>query len=91
VLCPDDLTGAVIGDLQTRRAIVEGINANGHFQQVQAKVPLSEMHDYSSSLRSITQGRARFCMRFAHYTAVPFELQKQLQEEYGKHAKEELV
>ncbi len=91
ILCPDDLTGAVIGDLQTRRAIVEGIDASGHFQQVAAKVPLSEMHDYSSSLRSITQGRARFSMQFSNYTTVPFELQKQLQETYNKQQKEELV
>ncbi|HVX27534.1 MAG TPA: elongation factor G, partial [Parafilimonas sp.] len=49
VLCPDDLTGAVMGDLQTRRAIVEGIDAEGHFQKVTAKVPLAEMDGYSSS------------------------------------------
>lgn len=89
VLCPDDLTGAVIGDLQTRRAIVEGMDTEGHFTKVIAKVPLAEMHDYSSSLRSITQGRAKFMMRFAEYAAVPFDVQKKLQEDYHKMAKEE--
>jgi elongation factor G len=47
-----------MGDLQTRRAIVEGIDTEGHFQKIIANVPLAEMHDYSSTLRSLTQGRA---------------------------------
>lgn len=89
VLCPDDITGAVIGDLQTRRAIVEGIDAEGHFQKVIAKVPLSEMDGYSSSLRSITQGRAKFKSTYFEYAPVSFDLQKKLAEEYGKTEKEE--
>ena len=89
VLCPDDLTGAVMGDLQSRRAIVEGIDSEGHFQKVIAKVPLAEMDGYSSSLRSITQGRAKFKSRFHEYAAVPFELQRKLIDEYNKTAKEE--
>lgn len=89
VLCPDDITGAVMGDLQTRRAIVEGIDAEGHFQKVIAKVPLSEMEGYSSSLRSITQGRAKFKSTYFEYAPVSFDLQKKLAEEYGKTAKEE--
>ena len=90
VLCPEDLTGPVIGDLQTRRAIVEGMDAEGHFTRVIAKAPLAEMHDYCSSLRSITQGRAKFKMTFREYAPVPFELQKKLMEEYGRTAKEEV-
>jgi elongation factor G len=90
VLCPDDLTGAVIGDLQTRRAIVEGMDSEGHFTRILAKVPLAEMHDYSSSLRSITQGRAKFSMQFEDYAAVPGEIQKKLQDDYHKLAKEEV-
>lgn len=89
VLCPDDLTGSVMGDLQSRRAIVEGIDSDGHFQKVIAKVPLAEMDGYSSSLRSITQGRAKFKMGFQAYEAVPFDLQRKLIDEYAKHAKEE--
>ncbi|MFT3935657.1 MAG: elongation factor G [Chitinophagaceae bacterium] len=90
VLCPDDLTGSVMGDLQGRRAIVEGMDREGHFTRIIAKAPLAEMHDYSSSLRSLTQGRARFAMRFAEYATVPFEIQKKLQQEYGKTVKEEV-
>ena len=89
VFCPDDLTGAVMGDLQSRRAIVEGIDSEGHFQKIIAKVPLAEMDGYSSSLRSITQGRAKFKMHFQAYEAVPFELQRKLIDEYSKTAKEE--
>ena len=91
VLCPDDLTGAVMGDLQSRRAIVEGIDSEGHFQKVIAKVPLAEMDGYSSSLRSITQGRAKFKMSFLGYEALPFELQRKLIDEYSKTAKEEFA
>ncbi len=85
VLCPDELTGAVMGDLQTRRAIVEGIDTEGHFQKIIAKVPLAEMEGYSSSLRSLTQGRARFHMRFHEYSPVPFDMQRKLVDEYHKH------
>jgi elongation factor G len=91
VLCPDDLTGSVMGDLQSRRAIVEGIDSEGHFQKIIAKVPLAEMEGYSSSLRSITQGKARFTMRSSGYEAVPFDIQRRLIDDYAKHAKEELV
>lgn len=91
VLCPEDLTGAVMGDLQTRRALVEGIDAERNFTRVIAKVPLAEMNDYSSSLRSITQGRAKFKMQFHEYAVVPFETQRKLTEQYNKVAKEEMV
>lgn len=90
VLCPNDLTGVVMGDLQTRRAIVEGIDTEGHFQKISAKVPLAEMDDYSSAVRSFTQGRAKFRMHFHEYASVPFEMQKKLTEEYNKTVKEEV-
>jgi elongation factor G len=91
VLCPGDLTGNVMSDLQSRRAIVEGIDAERHFTKIVAKIPLAEMHDYSSSLRSITQGRAKFSTRLDVYAPVPLEIQKKLQEEYGRMSKQELV
>lgn len=90
VWCPDDLTGSVMGDLQSRRALVEGVDADGHFTRIEAKVPLAEMHDYSSSLRSITQGRAKFSMTFSDYAPVPVEIQRKLQDEYGRTVKEEV-
>jgi elongation factor G len=91
VLCPDDLTGAVMGDLQSRRALVEGIDSEGHFQKILAKAPLSEMDGYSSSLRSITQGRAKFNMSFLAYEALPFELQRKLIDDYSKMNREEFA
>lgn len=91
VLCPDELTGAVIGDLQTRRAMVEGMDTEGHFTKVLAKVPLAEMHDYSSALRSFTQGRAKFRMQFYEYAPVPFEIQRKLADEYNKTVSEEML
>ncbi|MEO8712209.1 MAG: elongation factor G, partial [Parafilimonas sp.] len=91
VLCPDDLTGAVMGDLQTRRAIVEGIDAEGHFQKVVAKVPQAEMDGYSSSLRSLSQGRAKFRSNFFEYAPVPYDLQRKLIDEYSKSGKEEFA
>ena len=91
ILCPENITGAVIGDLQTRRAIIEGITVEGNFSKVIAKVPQAEMNDYSSSLRSLTQGRAKFSKRFHEYTVVPFEAQKKLTEAYNKLNREEMV
>ncbi|MBN8854498.1 MAG: elongation factor G [Sphingobacteriales bacterium 50-39] len=84
VLCPDDQTGGIISDLQTRRAIIEGMDSEGHFTKVISRVPLAEMQDFSSSLRSLTQGRAKFRMQFQEYAAVPFDLQRKLIDEYNK-------
>lgn len=86
VSCPDDQTGGIIGDLQTRRAILEGMSTEGHFNKITARVPLAEMHDYCSSLRSITQGRAKFRMAFHEYAAVPSEIQRRLISEYHNKA-----
>ena len=91
VLSPDDLTGAVMGDLQTRRGIVEGMNSEGHFSKINARVPLAEMGDYCSTLRSLTQGRAKFKMKFAEYSVVPFEIQRKLVDEYSKTSKDEAI
>jgi elongation factor G len=85
VLCPDEMVGAVMGDLQTRMGVVEGMEAEGHFQKIVAKVPLAQMHQYSGSLRSLTQGRARFNMHFDSYSPVAYEVQRKLTEAHNKH------
>lgn len=90
VSCPDEVTGAVIGDLQTRRAMVEGMDTEGHFTIVTARIPLAEMHDYCSALRSLSQGRARFTAAFHDYSAVPVEMQKKLTDDYSRVASEEM-
>lgn len=82
ILCPDELTGAVMGELQTRRGLVEGIEVEGNFQKIVARMPLAEMDGYSSSLRSLTQGRAKFKSKFSEYYPVPYEIQQKLIEDY---------
>ena len=84
VLCPEDLTGSVMGDLQSRRGIVEGMDNEGHFQKIIAKAPLAELHDLSSSLRSISQGRAKFKMKFDNYSPVAYDIQRKLIDDYHK-------
>jgi len=84
VLCPDDQTGGIISDLQSRRSIIEGMDTEGHFTRIRTRTPLAEMYGYSSSLRSLTQGRAKFRMVFQEYSPVPPELQRRLIDEYHK-------
>ncbi|MDX1478358.1 MAG: EF-Tu/IF-2/RF-3 family GTPase, partial [Saprospiraceae bacterium] len=82
ILCSDDVMGDIMGDLQTRRAMILGMEADGHYQKIRAKVPLAEMYKYSSTLRSLTQGRAKFSRTFAEYASVPPDVQKKLVDEY---------
>jgi elongation factor G len=84
VLCPDEVTGSILGDLQMRRGIVEGFDTEGHFTVIHAKVPHAETYQYATSLRSLTQGRARFRMKFDHYAPVAPDLQRKLVEIYKK-------
>ncbi len=78
ILCPDEDTGDVMGDLQTRRAIISGMDSEGHYQKILAEVPLAELHDYGSTLRSISGGRAKFTMKFNNYQLVPPNVQQDL-------------
>ena len=71
-----------MSDLQTRRAIVQGMDTQGHYQKIMVKVPLKELYKYSATLRSMTQGRAKFTRSFAEYRAVPQDVQKALIAEY---------
>jgi len=84
VLCPDEYTGDVMGDLQTRRAIISGMDSEGHYQKIIAEVPLAEMHDYGSTLRSITGGRAKFKMKYSDYQLVPGNVQQELVKNYSQ-------
>ena len=86
VLCSGDVMGEVMGDLQTRRAIIQGMDSEGHYQKIIAKVPYAEMYQYSSSLRSMSQGRAKFSRTFESYNSVSYEVQQQVIAELGDHA-----
>jgi elongation factor G len=78
ITCPEVAMGDIMGDLQTRRAIITGMDSDGHYQKVSAKVPLAELYQYSSTLRSISQGRAKFTRTMAEYGAVPGDIQSKL-------------
>lgn len=84
VLVPEDDMGSVMGDLQTRRAIILGMDSQNNFQVIKARVPQSELDKYSTTLRSLSQGRASFRSKLADYAIVPGEIQKKLHEEYEK-------
>jgi len=71
VVLPDEYTGDVINDISTRKGRVESIDMRGHLKVVDAYVPLSEMFGYSTSVRSISQGRASYTMQFSRYEIVP--------------------
>lgn len=82
VWVPADRMGDVMGDLQTRRALVQGMASEHGFEKISAKVPLAEMNRYSTSLSSLTQGRAMYSMKFSEYAPVPGELQNELLKAY---------
>lgn len=89
ILCPESVTGDVMGDLQTRRAIILGMDTEGLYQKIITAVPLSELYQYSSTLRALTQGRAKFKQSFKEYSPVPTDLQQKLIKEYQESLTEE--
>ena len=88
ILCSGDVMGDVMSDLQTRRSIIMGMDSEGHYQKIKARVPLAEMYKYSASLRSLSQGKAKFTRQFAEYQAVTPDIQKQLVNDYQKELQE---
>ncbi len=82
ILCPDENTGDIMGDLQTRRAMISGMDSEGHYQKIIAEVPLAEMHDYGSTLRAISGGKAKFTMKFSDYKLVPQNVQHDLMKKH---------
>jgi elongation factor G len=68
---PEEYLGTILGDLNSRRGRVEGMEALGNAQVVRAFVPLSNMFGYATDLRSATQGRAQYSMEFDHYEPLP--------------------
>ena len=82
VFVPSDNMGGVMTDLQGRRGIVMGMDSEGKFQTLRAKVPLAEMNKYSTSLSSLTSGRASYGMKYAEYQQVPSDVQSALLKAY---------
>jgi elongation factor G len=87
ITIPAEYVGDIMGDLNSRRGRVEGVDAEEETQTIRARVPLSEMLTYGSTLRSITQGRGSFHMEMSHYEEVPRALQDKIITE-SKKAKE---
>ena len=89
VFVPSDRMGDVMTDLQGRRGVVMGMDSEGEFQNIRAKVPLAEMNKYSTTLSSITSGRASYEMHFAEYQQVPADVQAAVIQKYEEENKDE--
>ena len=82
VSCPEEFQGNVIGNINQRRGVIKGTQSNESFTTVEAEVPLSEMFNYSTELRSSTQGKGEFTMEFSHYNKMPGAIQEELAKKY---------
>jgi elongation factor G len=83
VVTPEDYTGSVIGDLNSRRGQIQGQDMRGNANVVNAMVPLANMFGYVSNLRSMSQGRATFTMQFDHYEQVPQAVAAEIQAKFA--------
>ena len=84
VITPEEYMGDVIGDLNSRRGMIHGMDALPGAQQVNSEVPLSEMFGYATDMRSKTQGRGQYTMEPAHYAEVPKNISEKIISERGK-------
>jgi elongation factor G len=89
VMVPSDRMGDIMTDLQGRRAIIMGMDSEGNYQIVKAKVPLAEMNRYSTALSSITSGSGTYSLKFAEYAQVPGDVQTALLKAYEEQEKED--
>jgi len=83
VVTPEDYTGSVIGDLNSRRGQIQGQDMRGNANVINAMVPLANMFGYVNTLRSMSQGRATFTMQFDHYEQVPQNVAQEVQAKYA--------
>ena len=89
VKVPEDYMGDVMGDISGRRGKIMGMDAEGKFQIIKAKVPLAELYKYSTTLRSITAGRGLHNRAFSHYEEVPLEIKEKIIDQAKKEKEEE--
>jgi elongation factor G len=78
VVTPEDYMGDVIGNINSRRGQIEGMEPRGNAQVIRARVPLAEMFGYATDLRTMSQGRATYTMQFLHYAEVPQSIAEKL-------------
>jgi len=83
VVTPEDYTGGVIGDLTSRRGMIQGQDSRANANIISAMVPLANMFGYINTLRSMTSGRANFSMSFDHYDTVPQNISDEIQKKYA--------
>jgi elongation factor G len=83
VVTPEDYTGSVIGDLNSRRGQIQGQDMRGNANVIAAMVPLANMFSYVNNLRSMSQGRATFTMQFDHYAEVPKAIADEVQAKFA--------
>ena len=83
VVTPEEFTGGVIGDLTSRRGMIQGQDSRGNANVIASMVPLANMFGYINNLRSMTSGRATFSMSFDHYDTVPQNISEEIQKKYA--------
>jgi len=83
VITPEDYMGDVMGDLNKRRGVVQGMDDAFSGKSIRAEIPLSEMFGYATDLRSATQGRATYTMEFSRYAQIPTNVAKEIIEKRG--------
>lgn len=89
VLVPEAYMGDIMGDVNSKRGKIQGMENEGGLQKIRAQIPLAEMPKYSIDLRSMTQGRGSFTMTFSHYEEVPHQVAEQVVAEAQKQKEEE--
>ena len=83
VVTPEEYTGGIIGDLTSRRGMVQGQDTRGNAIAIDARVPLANMFGYINTLRSMSSGRANFTMQFSHYDSVPNNISEEIQAKFA--------
>ncbi|NLP05560.1 elongation factor G [Candidatus Fermentibacteria bacterium] len=84
ITVPEEFMGDVIGDINSRRGRIQGMDAEGGFQVIRALAPEAELYQYTSALRSLTQARGSFSQSFSHYEPVPREIQERIMAETAR-------
>ncbi|MBN2601070.1 MAG: elongation factor G [Candidatus Marinimicrobia bacterium] len=89
VIIPEEFMGDIMGDISVRRGKIQGMDSEGSFQRINAKLPLAELYRYSTALRSMTQGKGMHKQSFSHYEPMPREVQEKVVAEYKRKREEE--
>jgi elongation factor G len=84
IITPEEFMGEVIGDINSRRGMIGELGERGNMKTVESRIPLANMFQYVSDLRSMTKGRAQYSMTFDSYSFVPPDVEKKIVEQYGK-------